>query len=54
VYSDFGAYIFVLKKLEDEEGLVPTFRNKWPQWAQYWFYHRVCADSEVANGQANG
>lgn len=54
VYSDFGAYIFVLKKLEDEEGLVPTFRNKWPQWVQYWFYHHVCADSEVANAQANG
>ena len=35
VYSDFEAYIFVLKKLEDGRGLVPTFRNKWPQWAQF-------------------
>jgi hypothetical protein len=29
VYSEFGAYIFVPKKLREEEGLVPTFRNKW-------------------------
>ena len=31
VYSDFGAYIFVLKKLEGGGGLVLTFQNKWPQ-----------------------
>jgi len=35
VYSDFGAYIFVPKKLEDRGGLMPTFRNKCPQWAQF-------------------
>ena len=28
VYSYFGSYIFVPKKLEDGGGLVPTFRNK--------------------------
>lgn len=50
IYSEFGAYVFVLKKFKNEDGtvedgLVPTFRNKWPQWAQYWFYHRVCSDT---------
>lgn len=54
VYSDFGAYIFVPKKLEDGEGLVPTFRNKWPQWAQFLFYHHVCTDSDVVDAEANG
>lgn len=54
VYLDFGAYIVVQKKLEDGEGLVPTFRNKWPQWAQHWFYYRVCTDSVVVDAEANG
>lgn len=57
IYSDFGAFIFVPKKLEDGEGLVPTYRNKWPQWAQHWFYHRVCTDctdGEVTDAVANG
>lgn len=31
VHLDFGAYIFVLKKLEGGRGLVLTFQNKWPQ-----------------------
>lgn len=38
VYSDFGAYIFVPKKLEGGERLVPTFQSKWPQWTQYWLW----------------
>lgn len=53
-YSDFGAYIFVPKKLADGEGMVPTYRNKWPQWAQHWFYHHVYTDEEVTDAVANG
>lgn len=57
IYSDFGTYIFIPKKLEDEGGVgadVPQQLNKWPQWAQYWFYHHVFDDSDVASARANG
>jgi hypothetical protein len=32
---------------------VPTFKNKWPQWAKWWFYHVVCSDSNVESARAN-
>lgn len=27
--------------------IVPAYRNKWPHWTDYWFYHRVCSNEDV-------
>lgn len=36
---EFGAFNFVPKKTRNTITIVPTYRNKWPQWTKYWFYH---------------
>ena len=51
-YSDFGAFVFVPKR--SEAVLAPTFRNKWTDWSQFWFYHRVCSDALVSLSKAGG
>jgi hypothetical protein len=52
-YSDFGAYTFVPKKVVGKVPLVPTFKNKWPQWTKWWFYHVVCSGCDVESARAN-
>jgi hypothetical protein len=27
--------------------IVPAYRNKWPRWTDFWFYHHVCSDEDV-------
>jgi len=33
--------------------VVLAYRNKWPRWTDYWFYHRVCFDEDVAEAMMN-
>jgi hypothetical protein len=33
--------------------VVLAYRNKWPRWTDYWFYHRVCSDKDVAEAMMN-
>ena len=51
---EFGAFNFVPKKTCGTVTIVPTYRNKWPQWTKFWFYHCVCTNSEVQEVEANG
>lgn len=51
---EFGAFNFVSKKTRSTISIVPTYRNKWPQWTKFWFYHRVYTDTEVQVAEANG
>ena len=48
-----GSYNFVPKKTRGTVTIVPAYHNKWPWWTDYWFYHRVCSDSDVAEALAN-
>jgi len=45
---EFGAFNFVPKKTRGTITIMPTYRNKWPQWTKYWFYHLVCPDPLVS------
>lgn len=33
--------------------VVPAYSNKWPRWTNYWFYHHVCSDEDVAEAMTN-
>lgn len=33
--------------------IVLAYHNKWSRWMDYWFYHRVCSDEDVAEALAN-
>ena len=33
--------------------IVLAYHNKWPRWTDYWFYHLVCSDGDVAEALAN-
>ena len=48
---EFGAFNFVPKKTRGTITIMPTYRNKWPQWTKYWFYHRVCPDGNVQEAE---
>lgn len=50
---EFGAFNFVPKKTRGTITIVPMYRNKWPQWTKYWFYHRVYLDCDVQEAEAN-
>lgn len=50
---EFGAFNFVPKKTRGTITVVPTYRNKWPQWTKYCFYHRVCTDGDVQEAEVN-
>ena len=48
-----GSCNFVPKKTKCTVQIVPAYRNKWPCWIDYWFYHRVCSDEDVAEATIN-
>lgn len=52
--SEFSSYNFVLRKSRGTVSIAHTYKNKWSLWQDYWFYHRVCSDSDVATALANG
>ena len=52
--AHYGSYNFVPKKTKGTVQIVPAYRNKWPRWTDYWFYHRVCSDEDVAEAMING
>jgi hypothetical protein len=51
--AHYGSYNFVPKKTRGTVSIVPAYHNKWPRWTEYWFYHRVCSDEDVAEAMAN-
>ncbi|CAD6205328.1 unnamed protein product [Miscanthus lutarioriparius] len=51
--AHYGSYNFVSKKTRGTVSIVPAYRNKWPRWMNYWFYHRVCSDEDVVKAVAN-
>lgn len=50
---EFGSYNFVRKKTRGTISIVPAYRNKWPHWTNFWFYHRVCTDKMVVEAMEN-
>jgi len=46
--AHYGSYNFVPKKTQGTVSIVPAYRNEWPCWTNYWFYHHVCTDDMVA------
>ena len=50
---EFGSYNLVPKKTRGNISIVPTYRNKWPRWTNFRFYHRVCTDEMVTEALAN-
>ena len=51
--AHYRSYNFFPKKIKGTVLIVPAYRNKWPRWTDYWFYHRVCTDEEVAEVLVN-
>ena len=51
--AHYGSYNFVPKKTRGTVSIVLAYRNKWPQWTNYWFYHRVCSNEDVAKALVN-
>ena len=51
--AHYGSYNFVPKKTKGTVQIVPAYRNKWLRWTDYWFYHRVCSDEDVAKALTN-
>lgn len=51
--AHYGSYNFVPKKTRGTVSIVPAYRNKWPRWRNYWFYHRVCSNEEVVEALAH-
>ena len=51
--AHYGSYNFVLKKAKGTVQIVPAYRNKWPRWTDYWFYHHVCSDEDVTEALMN-
>lgn len=51
---EFGSYNFVPQKSQGTVSIIPTYRNKWPCWQEFWFYVRVCTDDEVVEAIENG
>lgn len=51
--AHYGSYNFVPKKTRGTMSIVPAYHNKWPHWTEYWFYHRVCLDEDIAEAMAN-
>lgn len=52
--AEFGSYNFVPQKRHGTISIVPAYRNKWPNWLDFWFYVRVCTDAKVALAVENG
>ena len=52
--AHYGSYNFVPKKTKGTVQIMPAYRNKWPRWTDYWFYHRVCSDEDVVEALTNG
>jgi hypothetical protein len=52
--AHYGSYNFVPKKMKGTVLTVSVYRNKWPAWNKYWFYHRVCNDEDVEAAILNG
>jgi hypothetical protein len=52
--AHYGSYNFVPKKTKGTVLIVPAYRNKWPAWNKYWFYHRVCNDEDMEATVLNG
>jgi len=48
-----GSYNFVPRKAKGTMQIVPAYQNKWLRWTDYWFYHRVCSDEDVAEALTN-
>jgi hypothetical protein len=51
--SHYGSYNFVLKKTKGTMQIALAYRNKWPCWTDYWFYHRMCSDEDIAEALMN-
>ena len=51
--AHYGSYNFVPKKTKGTVQIVPACRNKWLRYTDYWFYHRVCSDEDVAEALTN-
>ena len=49
----YGSYNFVPKKTRGTVSIVLAYCNKWSRWTDYWFYHRVCSDEDIAEALAN-
>jgi hypothetical protein len=52
--AHYGSYNFVPKKTKGTVSIVPAYRNKWPAWNKYWYYHRVRNDEDVEAAIQNG
>jgi len=52
--AHYGSYNFIPKKTKGTVQIVPAYRNKWPRWTDYWFYHRMCSHEDVAEAMING
>lgn len=46
--AHYRSYNFILKKTKGTIQIVLAYRNKWSRWTNYWFYHHVCSDEDVA------
>ena len=51
--AHYGSYNFVPKKTKGTVQIVPAYRNKWPRWTNYWFYHCVCSDEDMTEAFMN-
>ena len=51
--AHYGSYNFVPKKMRGTVTTMPSYRNKWPRWSSYWFYHRVCTGEDVTEALMN-
>ena len=52
--APYGSYNFILKKTKGTMQIMLAYQNKWPRWTDYWFYHPMCSDEEVAKALING
>ena len=51
--AHWASYNFVPKKTMGTVTIVPAYHTKQPRWTDYWFYHCVCSDDDVAEALAN-
>ncbi|CAD6261232.1 unnamed protein product [Miscanthus lutarioriparius] len=52
--AHYGSYNFVPKKTKGTVQIMPAYRNKWPWWTDYLFYHRVYSDEDVVEALTKG
>jgi hypothetical protein len=51
--AHYGSHNFIPKKTKGTMQIVPAYRNKWPCWTDYWFYHRMCSNEDIVEALTN-